>query len=111
MKKTTFTKSQLMKFLPCSDGLKFAESCGFDFHKIYETCPRADWLLWLLRRAALPTKKQSVTLAIEFALKSMPHFEKKYPDEKRPRLAIEAAQAWLTNPTTENKTLASAARC
>jgi hypothetical protein len=109
--KITFTKSQLMEKRPCADGLAFAKSCDFDFHKIYETCPRGDWLIWLLRRSAMPTKEQSVKIACEIALQVLPILEKKYPDEKRPRKAIEAALAWLSNPTDENKALASAARC
>ena len=93
--KIKFTKSQLMKFLPCADGLKFAVSCAFDFHKIYEPCPRGDWLMWLLRRAYMPTKEQSVEIAVKIAREVLPIIEKKYPDEKRPRRALEAVEAWL----------------
>jgi hypothetical protein len=45
-------------------------------------------------------KVESVRLAIFCAELSLPKFEKKYHDDKRPRQAIEAAKAWLANPSS-----------
>ena len=36
-------------------------------------------------------------------------FEEKYPEDKRPRLAIEAAKKWLVNPSKETAAAAAAA--
>ena len=105
------TEKKLMEFNPCSDGLEFARKHEFDFAKIYRLCPRADWLIWLLRRTDNITKPQAVEMAIKFAAPALARFEKKYPDDKRPRAALDAAKAWLANPTEANKILASAARC
>ena len=93
------TKEWLLEQNPCSDGLAFADSCGFDFAKIWQTCDREDWLIWLLRKAGLLDKPTSVRLAIECAEHVLEHFEKKYPNDKRPRKAIEAARKWLEDPT------------
>ena len=40
-----------------------------------------------------------VFLAIEFAEKALPIWEQKYPEDMRPRKAIEAAKEWLSNPS------------
>ncbi|MDE2100116.1 MAG: hypothetical protein KGL39_22870 [Patescibacteria group bacterium] len=107
--KNTLTKHDLLKLNPCKDGLAFAESCGFDFAKIYQTCERGDWLIWLLRKACLLDKPTAVQIAIACAERTLPRLEKKYPDDKRPRQAIEAGQEWLKEPTEENQKKAHAA--
>jgi hypothetical protein len=56
-------------------------------------------------------KKDSVAIAIFAAELCLKNFEEVYPNDKRPREAIEAAKKWLENPTIENKSAAwSAAR-
>jgi len=61
------TKQQIIDLKPCQDGALFAKSCGFDAAKIWNTCERGDWLIWLLRKTAQLDKPTSVRLAIEFA--------------------------------------------
>ena len=46
-----------------------------------------------------PDKNLSVYLAVKFAEKALPIWEAQCPEDKRPRAAIEAAQAWLNNPS------------
>jgi hypothetical protein len=105
----TFTKQQLLKFNPCHDGLAFATSCDFDFNKIYETCKRGDWLIWLLSKTNAITKPQAVLLTCECAEHVLGICEKKHPNEKRPRQAIDAAREWANNPTEENRATCRAA--
>jgi hypothetical protein len=57
------------------------------------------WWLW--------TKEDSVSVAIYAAELVLPIYEKQYPDDKRPRLAIEAAKAWLKDPSEENRQAAA----
>jgi hypothetical protein len=45
-------------------------------------------------------KEESVRLSIFAAELVLPNFEKVYPFDDRPRKAIEAARAWLENPTS-----------
>jgi hypothetical protein len=55
------------------------------------------------------TKEQRVQYAI-FAAEQVIHiYEKKYPEDKRPRQAIEAAKAYLENPCAKTKAAAAAA--
>jgi hypothetical protein len=48
------------------------------------------------------------TMACDFAYSCLPNFESVYPEDKRPRLAIEARLGWLEG-TVSDKKLASAA--
>jgi len=56
-----------------------------------------------------PDKRLSATIAIFFAEDVLPIWEKKYPEDIRPRKAIEAAKAWLANPCEETATAAGVA--
>jgi hypothetical protein len=40
---------------------------------------------------------------------ALPIFEKKYPEDTRPRAAIEAAKAWRSDPSDENEAKARSA--
>ena len=53
-------------------------------------------------------KKDSVSMAIYAAELCLEHFEKEYPNDKRPRGAIEAAKRWIENPTEKNRWAAAA---
>lgn len=56
------------------------------------------------------TKKQiRVQFSILCAERVLPIFEQRYPDDKRPRQAIEAAKEWMRNPTEKNAKIAYAA--
>ena len=55
------------------------------------------------------TKKDSVSLAIYSAELVLDNFEKEYPDDKRPREAIEAAKKVLRNNTPKNRNAAESA--
>lgn len=61
--------------------------------------PDADKMWALTRRHFLDTKEKAVRFAIFCAEQSIDIFEARYPDDKRPRAAIEAAKAWLESPS------------
>jgi hypothetical protein len=56
-----------------------------------------------------PDKRLSVILAVFFAEGVLPIFEKEFPEDKRPREAVEAAKAWIVNPCRETANAANAA--
>jgi len=62
---------------------------------IYETLKKAN------------SKEICVRFAVFCAEKALPVFEKEYPDDERPRLAIEAAKNWLKNQTEESRLMAA----
>ena len=51
--------------------------------------------------------KEKISLAIQCAEKVLFIFEEKYPEDKRPRKAIEAAKKYLADPTGENEATAA----
>jgi len=67
------------------------------------------WETMRIVRAYKWTKKDSVSLSIYAAELCLDNFEKEYPEDKRPREAIEAAKKWLKNPTQKNKSAARSA--
>ena len=104
---TTFNK--LHEFNACTSGYqKLARSLGgvnkygkdtpISLDKIIESNGLQD-TIWSLRA----TTESSEYLQIEFACRCAEHvlhfYEDKYPDDKRPRLAIEAARQCITNKT------------
>ena len=63
-----------------------------------------DWANWVIIR--FMNQQQHVHYACLSALESLKHFEAIYPNDKRPREAIQAALRWALNPTKENKSAA-----
>lgn len=62
---------------------------------------------WLLPR--LMTHKQAVQYAVFAAKMVLKYYEDKHPNDLRPRKAIEAAEAFIADPSEENKNAAHAA--
>jgi len=62
---------------------------------------------WLVVRVM--NKKQEVQYAVFSAELVINIFEKKYPDDKRPRKAIEAAKNYISNPCRKTRAAAAAA--
>jgi hypothetical protein len=67
------------------------------------------WSEMTINRAWKWEKKDSVALAIYAAKLCIKNYEKIYPEDKRPRKAIEAANKWLADPTEENRLAAESA--
>ena len=66
------------------------------------------WANWLIVRVM--DYKQYVSYAVFAAEQVLDIYEKKYPTDKRPRLAIEAAKKCIEDPSEENKQAARIAR-
>ena len=67
-----------------------------------------DWANWLIIRCMV--YKQYVSYAVYAAKQVIDIYEKKYPNDKRPREAIEAAKKCIKNPSKENNAVAKAAK-
>ena len=65
------------------------------------------WANWLVVR--LMTKIECVKYAVFAAEQVIGIYEKKYPDDKRPSKAIEAAKRYIKDPSEVNKKAADAA--
>ena len=65
-----------------------------------------DWASWMLTECF--DKTQNIKYAIFAAEQVIGIYEAKYPDDNRPRKAIEAAKVYLSNPTTDAAAYAAA---
>ena len=68
---------------------------------------KLDWANWTIARAL--NRKDKIRYSVYAAEQVLEIFENKYPDDKRPREAIEAAKMVLKNDTVENRSAAYAA--
>ncbi len=106
------TKNWLKEQRACKEGCEWAlknapNAEGEDAVKALIKAGKIDWANWLVVR--LMTHKQKVQYAIYAAKQVIGIYEKKYPDDKRPREAIEAAKNYLKNPCHKTKNTATAA--
>lgn len=105
--KSKITIKQLVALKPCKEGKAYLAR-----HKsikaAWENCAEPAWMFWALARVAPLTKEQSVRLSVRFAGRTLSLFTATHPNDTRPAKAIEAAEAWLANPTA-TKAAASAA--
>jgi len=101
---------RIESWVPCTEGLVWAREQS-SLEEVWDKCKEPSWLFFICKSEdELKLKKeQSVAIAIAFANRALDKFEAAYPDDKRPRKAIEAAQAWLDNPTKKNADAADAA--
>jgi hypothetical protein len=91
---------ELLKTLhACSDAVEW--SSGKSLVKAWETCKRADWMLWLCGRMAgregWPTQQQFVFCSCRCAERVLSIYMKKYPDDLRLWKAIENVRVVLAH--------------
>ena len=95
----------------CSEGVKwFMGQKESEDKSVLESLISSDhlnWANWFIVR--LMGKLNQVRYAVYAAEQVISMFEKKYPNDKRPRKAIEAAKAWIKNPTEKNRVVAASA--
>lgn len=104
------TKQKIESLGPCIDGYNWYLFNGTE--DLLETLlkvneERPSWVTWALLK--LMSKIQYLTLSIFSSEQILHLFENKYPNDKRPRLAIEAAKAVLFNNTEENRRICAKA--
>ena len=90
-----------MQYVPC-EVLAKVEVRGDSTKEKDKQC----WSEMKLVKTYKWTKKDSVALSIYAAELVIDNYEKIYPDDDRPRKAIEAAKAVLKNDTEENRSAA-----
>jgi hypothetical protein len=94
---------------PCSPGYQWAlENNIASLAEAFAKLERGDWWLWLAEAYEIELDQfLLVTFAADCAERVLPEFEARYPDDRRPRLAIEVARAWVTCPSPETRTAAA----
>jgi len=72
---------------------------------------KSAWRAMQITKAYKWKKADSVALAIFCAEQVIGIYEAKYPNDKRPRNAIDVVKKWLAKPTDENRAAAYSAAC
>ena len=92
----------------CSDAIK--AHGNQTLQEALDTCERADWMFWIINKMegqpGFPDKMALVKMACRFARLAIRFVPK---GELRPLKAIEAAEAWVTDPNEANMVAARAA--
>jgi len=105
------TQKWLEEKSACLEGREWFQKCGIDesiqILKKLISEDRLDWANWFIVR--LMKRKQYLAYAIFAAEQVIDIYEKKYPDNDKPRQAIEAAKAVLAKDTKETRAAAAAA--
>jgi hypothetical protein len=107
------TKQWLKKESACSEGYQYflsKHTNSFDASELLKNLiadKKYPWGIWILQRTL--SKTDLVRLAVFSAEQVIGVFEKKYPDDDRPRKAIEAAKEYIKNPTAYAADAADAA--
>jgi len=103
------TKEWLLEKKACASGVKWFESQKeTDIVRVLESLNNDDhweWANWLMVR--IMSYKQYVSSAVYATEQVLDIFEDKYPDDDRPRKAIEAARKCIDDPSEENKQAAA----
>ena len=85
----------------CSEGVEWflaqKETNGVKVVNALIVDKKLEWANWTIVR--LMTHPQQIQYAIYAAELVINIFEEKYPDDKRPRLAIETAKEYIKNPS------------
>jgi hypothetical protein len=104
------TDSWITANKPCQEALAMWDRKVKDPIKILKwliKIKKYDWANWFIVRVM--EYKDYVSYAVFAAEQVIDIYEKKYPNDKRPREAIEAAKKCIENPSEENKKAANAA--
>ena len=82
----------------CKDALVGVEKYP-TFQSWWDDCQRADWMLWGLSRLN-PVPIEFWKSVVMCARSVLPNFESVFPDDNRPRKAIETRERWILDPNS-----------
>ncbi len=86
----------------CDDGYAWAETNNIQSDaEAWAKLQRPDWMLWLAKKRGLTLDESKLRLfACDCAEQTLPIFERDYPEDKRPRHAIETARRFANGEAT-----------
>jgi len=67
------------------------------------TKARPDWALWVFLRPGVLTERERWLAACAFAEHVLPVWHKQFPDDHRPKQAIEARRGWLDGKVSDDE--------
>ena len=87
----------------CKEAVEWA-STHPDAPSAWNACPRGDWMLWVVARGGMCSRKELVAAACECARLALP-----YTQDPRVLECIEATEAWTRGEATLEEVRAAAA--
>ncbi len=105
------TLAEFKALKPRPEMLAFAKACDGDMRRFWNTCPNGEWLLWLLQKTQNLDELKARKVALAYAKKVLPVFEKVNPFDKNPRRCVRAIESFIKNPTVANQRLMMDAAC
>jgi len=106
----SITDKWITKNTPCQEAIEWWDKKERDSLSLLDKMMKAekyDWANWFIVR--IMTYHDCVSYAVYAAEQVINLYETKYPDDDRPRKAIEAAKKCIKNPSAKNKKAAYAA--
>ncbi len=99
--KMTFLES-IKSLDACDEGYAWAETNNIQSDaEAWAKRQRPDWMLWLAKKRGLELDESKLRLfACDCAEQTLPIFERDYPEDKRPRQAIETARRFANGEAT-----------
>lgn len=97
------TLADLKAMKPRPEVLAFAKSCDGDIQKFWDMCPNGEWLLWLLNKTGTLPELSARAIALAYARKVLPIYEKTIPVDDGPRRCLKAVEIFLKCPTVANQ--------
>lgn len=90
----------------CDQALTWIEQTPGEPADLWAACQYSDWILWLL--AAIDYDEQTMRhIACDFAADVLPIYEKKYPNDPRPRDCIAVTRRYADGAVTYDELLAA----
>lgn len=89
-------QTDLATHVPCADGLRWCVDNDIASQaEAFAKVTRPDWYCWLAQTYRVRLDHTAlVTFAVDCAERVLPIYEARYPDDMRPRIAIETARRW-----------------
>lgn len=88
-----------LQTLTASLGSKWTDDKEISLKRILKS-NGLDHAIWAMRATTEPCKRAIVLLSVDFAMEVLGNFEKAFPDDKRPREALQAASDFMDGKIT-----------
>jgi len=92
---------KLTKMGACTNAIEWCgqfTGCN-QIQQAWDACKRSDWMLWLLVNTNHNNRNLQM-IACDCAESVLPNYESAYPDDDRPRKAIQAARDYVNDKIT-----------
>jgi len=94
------------KYSPCSEAklwLIDLNEKGKTMGQAWNICKKGEWMLWAHEKIRKNDVKERALVSCALARRTLNLFEKEYPKDMRPRMAIEKTEEWAKDPTDKRE--------